>query len=139
MTKTIDLGFDGYWVEANLDYIPDESGIYLVYCCRKTESGVLIRRLIYIGESEGVQGRIDGHEKKTNCWNKQLQKGEVLCYSFAPASNPDRERAEAALIFRHKPVCNDEFVDSFPFEQTTVSSSGRNKFIIQSFTVHKTR
>ena len=139
MAKTMDLSFDGYWREVNSSSVPNNSGIYLVYCCSKTENGISIRKLIYIGESNKVRERIEGHEKKDECWNKKLQSGEVLCYSFAPIDNPDRERTEAALIFKYKPECNDEFVDNFPFDQTTVNSTGKRKFISPSFTVNKTQ
>ena len=110
------------------------------YCCKynSTEKNISIRKLIYIGESGKVKDRISGHRKKDECWNGKLQSGEVLCYSFAPIASPDREMAEAALIFKHKPECNDEYVDNFPFDQTTVNSKGRCNSISSSFTVNKT-
>ncbi|QLH11253.1 GIY-YIG nuclease family protein [Nitrosarchaeum sp. AC2] len=137
MAKAIELKFDGYWREINSGGIPNSSGIYLVYCCKynTAEKTVAIRKLIYIGESSKVNERISGHEKKTECWNGKLQSGEVLCYSFASVSNPDREIAEAALIFKHKPVCNTEYMDDFLYEQTTVKSSGMCNFIESSFIV----
>ena len=138
MAKTINLTFEGYWREVNSASIPNNSGIYLVYCCVKTDSGISIRKLIYIGESGKVKDRIEEHKKKTECWNNKLLSGEVLCYSFALIASPDREQAEAALIFKHKPVCNDEYVDNFPYEETTVTSSGKCTDITQSFTVNKT-
>lgn len=134
----MELKFEGYWREVNNDDIPNKAGIYLVYRCTKTETGVSIKDLIYIGESDNVQERISGHEKKSKCWNKKLKSGEVLCYSFAPIAGSDKDRAEAALIFKHKPSCNEEYVDNFPYEQTTVKSSGRCKYITPSFTVSKT-
>ena len=137
MAKTIKLTFDGYWREVNSDNIPNESGIYLVYCCTKTDSGISIRKLIYIGESNKVKDRISGHKKKTQCWNGKLQSGEVLCYSFALITSPNREQAEAALIFKHKPVCNDDYKDNFPYDETTIKSSGHCKEIAESFTVRK--
>ena len=140
MAKIIELKFDGYWREINSSGIPNNSGIYLVYCCKynATAKAVSIKKLIYIGESGKVKDRISGHKKKSECWNGKLQSGEVLCYSFAPIASPDRERAEAALIFKHKPTCNDEYKDNFPFDETTIKSSGRCKFITSSFTVQKT-
>ena len=38
----------------------------------------------------------------------------------------DWERAEAAMIFKHKPPCNTQFVESFPFDTTTITTSGKN-------------
>ncbi|MCE2506928.1 MAG: GIY-YIG nuclease family protein [Nitrosopumilaceae archaeon] len=134
---TISLTFDGYWREVYSNSIPNESGIYCVYTCVHNESKgtVSIQKLIYIGESGKVRERISGHERKTNCWKKKLNSGETLCYSFAPADSTNRKRAEAALIFKHKPTCNDEYVNDFPFEQTTVKSSGKTALLSTSFTV----
>ncbi len=139
MDKTISLDFQGYWREINQGGIPNNSGIYLVYRCVYNSSAktVTLNKLIYIGEAEKVKERIENHEKKT-MWRKKLQQGEQPCFSFAPIANPDRERAEAALIFKHKPECNEEYVNNFPFDQTTVSSKGRCEFISPSFTVYRT-
>jgi hypothetical protein len=139
MDKTIALDFQGYWREINQGGIPNNSGIYLVYRCVFNQSGqtVTLNKLIYIGESEEVKDRIENHEKKP-IWQKKLQQGEQLCFSFAPITNSDRERAEAALIFKHKPECNEEYTTNFPFDTATINSSGRCDSIIASFTVNKT-
>lgn len=138
MAKTFDLSFSGYWRERFLSDVPNNSGIYLVYTCKNIDQQTLSTiKLIYIGESDKVRERIEKHEKK-NQWKSKLLTGQELCFSFTSIENPDRERAEAALIFKHKPECNDEYVDNFPFDQTTVSSKGRCEFISPSFTVDKT-
>ena len=63
--KTISLTFDGYWLEANKNELPSKPGIYCVYACtyNKDVNTVSIRKLIYVGESENVHDRIDGHER----------------------------------------------------------------------------
>jgi hypothetical protein len=45
---------------------------------------------------------------------------------------------EAAYIFKHKPPENEEYIDSFPFDQTTVNSSGITRKLNTSFTVKRT-
>ena len=50
----------------------------------------------------------------------------------------DRIRAEAALIFKHKPPMNEEYVNNFPYEDTQMSLSGKTKFLTTNFTVKKT-
>jgi len=142
--KTIELNFDGYWREVNQAHMPASSGVYLVYVCRynepkdkESQGTVTLDKLIYIGEAEDVKDRISKHEKWPE-WRKKIPQGSEICFSFAGITSPDRERAEAALVFYHKPQCNDEYVDSFPFEDTTIISTGRCKFIVSPITVKQT-
>lgn len=138
--KSYALAFDGYWREPNVSGLPAKSGIYGVYACayNATERTVSINRLLYIGEAGDVQARVAGHEKLP-AWKRQLQQGEVLCFSAALISpEADRQRAEAAMIFKHKPPCNTEYVDNFPFDTTTVTTDGKNARMQSSFTVART-
>jgi hypothetical protein len=65
--------------------------------------------------------------------------GEVLCFNAALVSPAaDRERAEAAMINHHKPPCNTKYVSDFPFDETTIATSGTNALLAARFTV-KTR
>lgn len=139
MAKTISLNFGGYWREVNKGGVPAESGVYLVYVCRynEPEKTVTLDKLIYIGEAEDVLYRITNHEKWPQ-WRRYAPKGSEICFSFAGVTNPDRERAEAALIYYHKPPCNDEYIDAFPFEDTTIESTGRCALLSSPITVRKT-
>jgi len=135
MAKTINLDFDGYYPKM-IGKSAKGSGIYLVYRCIEKEKTVYLKKLIYIGESEKVWERVDKHGKKEE-WESKLQDAEVLCFAFASINGTDRKQAEAALIFKHKPECNEEYVDNFPFDQTTVNSKEKCKFISPSFTVSR--
>lgn len=137
--KTLLLNYDGYWREPNIDGISDQSGVYSVYVCTYDSSAgtVTIRKLIYIGESQNVRKRIQGHEKWRD-WRRYLNKAEELCFNFAPIST-DRVRAEAAMINHHKPPENTEYVNEFPFPQTTMRTSGKNKLLDTNFTVDDSR
>ena len=137
--KEIELAFEGYWGEKDKTSIPEKSGIYCVYACFISFGGGvgLPRELIYIGESENVNDRIAKHERLNN-WKERLDSGEMLCYSFAPVASVDREIAEAALIFYHQPPCNEEYTDSFPFQDTTITTSGKNDSLSLKFSVTKT-
>ena len=42
------------------------------------------------------------------------------------------------MIFRHKPICNAEYIDSFPFDVTTIIAYGRNALVEALFTVMTT-
>jgi hypothetical protein len=80
--------------------------------------------------------RIDEHEKWSE-WREYLVKGSETCFSLAPISSPERERAQADLIYHHKPQCNDQHKGEFPFENTSVKSSGRCAVVSGDTTVHK--
>lgn len=93
-----------------------------------------IRELIYVGESLDVHERLASHERVRD-WEKRLRYGETLCYSVAEVGSGDRVRAEATVIYRHKPPCNTECTNRFPFENTVIKTSGMNKFLDTEFTV----
>jgi excinuclease UvrABC nuclease subunit len=133
------LEFDGYWQKFNIDGIPAESGVYCVYECthNTTTDTVTIHKLIYIGEGKNVNDRIDGHEKWPD-WKKHVRQGNQLCFSFAYVEPYYRERVEAALIFEHKPIVNDEYKYSFPFDKTMISLIGDTTLLITYFTVERT-
>ena len=135
------LDFDGYWREPNISGLPDKSGIYGVYAATYDSSAktVSLNRLVYIGESGDVRDRVQNHEKWPK-WRRELKTGEILCFNMAPISpQEDRERAEAAMIFKHKPPCNEEYVNEFPFDQTTITTQGKNALMYSQFTVYWSR
>jgi GIY-YIG catalytic domain. len=133
---TISIEMEGYWREVNVGGVPNKSGVYCVYECthNKTEKTVTLNKLIYIGESADVGNRLANHEKKPD-WKKHVRSGNELCYSFGQVPSITRERAEAALIYKHKPPVNTEYVDNFPFPRTTISLTGRTALLSTSFTV----
>ena len=138
MEKSYTLSFYGYYVSSL--GLPAGSGIYCVYACTHNAGAgeVDLRTLLYIGEAANVQVRVDGHEQ-WEIWERMLKHGEVLCFSAAlivPES--DRKRAEAAMIYHHKPPCNVEYMHSFPYERTTISTGGCNALLSPYFTVYTT-
>lgn len=139
MAKKISLDFSGYWREVNKASVPAKAGVYLVYVCRhnQEQKTVTLSKLIYIGEASDVRDRIADHELWPQ-WRRQVPKGSQICFSFAAVTSPDRQRAEAALIYHHKPACNDQYTHSFPFAETTVESTGRCALLSSPITVQKT-
>ncbi len=137
--QTFSIEFDGYWREPAKSGIPSKSGIYCVYSCVHNVQAktVTLKKLIYIGESENVNDRIANHEKLSD-WNSYLKQGEVLCYSFGPIPSATRVRCEAAMIFKHKPPANTEYVSAFPFDQTTMKLTGNTDLLHTNFTVNRT-
>jgi hypothetical protein len=137
--QEFELDFDGYWQEHNFRGIPSKSGVYCVYGCSynaRTHS-ITVCKLIYIGEAGNACERIMDHEKKER-WRKQVRQNDELCFSFAYTPQQYRKRIEAALIFKHKPPVNEEYKWSFPFDNTTLSLSGRTAYLAVHFTVTRT-
>ncbi|MDG7000777.1 MAG: GIY-YIG nuclease family protein [Nitrososphaerota archaeon] len=136
--KTISLTFDGYWRQKAIGGIPSKAGIYVVYeAFYNSQSGsVTLLKVIYIGESGDVNARIANHEKWPD-WRKHCGPNNEICFSFAPVTSPDRERAEAALIYKHKPPVNDEYKYSFPFDETTMSLSEETALLNTYFTLQR--
>lgn len=136
--KTITISFDGYWRDENKSGVPAKSGLYCVYSCTYDVNNktVSIHNLIYIGEAGDVRSRIANHDKY-NDWLKHVKKGDELCFSFGAVESSDRSQAEAAMIFKHKPPENEEYLDSFPFDKTIMSLSGKTAKLYENFTVHR--
>jgi excinuclease UvrABC nuclease subunit len=138
--KTIIIKFKGYWRDEIKSGVPAQSGVYCVYECKyhkNDDPPILLLKLIYIGEADNVRERIANHEKYQD-WLKHVRFGNELCFSFGPVLSTDRERAEAAMIFKHKPPENEEYKYSFPFDQTTISLSGEIALLKIYFTVERT-
>lgn len=125
--KLISLTFNGYRRDTHRDGIPDKSGIYLVYAgTHKPNNTVHLRKLLYIGESDNLHDRLANHDRYED-WTDALQKGEILYYAYALASQADRLRAEAALIYQYTPPFNTEYTDHFRFPATALSLTGLGK------------
>ncbi|EKS6736936.1 GIY-YIG nuclease family protein [Enterobacter ludwigii] len=133
---TVDLEFDGYWRESNKGSVPEQSGIYCVYACtyNADKKTVSLRELIYIGESADVRHRLATHNKLED-WASRLKSGETLCYSVAKIPPANRVRVEAALINKLTPPENSEYTGEFPYNKTTVNTSGRNSHLPGSLSV----
>ena len=136
--QTFVIEFDGYWNEPNKGGFPAMSGVYCVYSCvhNVINKTVSLKKLIYIGESNDVNDRISSHEKLPD-WKNHLNSREELCYSFAGIAGTNRAKCEAAMIFKHKPPENTEYVKSFPFDQTTMNLSGKIDLLLTDFTVNR--
>jgi hypothetical protein len=133
-----ELKFSGYWREPNAGGIPAESGIYGAHVCtfNEEEKSVSLQQLLYIGESDNAKASVANHLLWPT-WRQYLSNDEQLCFNFAPVGQDVCRRIAAALIFHHKPPCNDEFSDDFPFPPTAISTSGRHHLLAAS--VHVAR
>jgi len=139
VAKTFEVEFDGFWIEERVESLEKGSGIYTVHTCvyNAATNTVDLRRLIYIGEAENVNERLVNHEKWPT-WRRHRQTGEILCFAYGKWSDQERKRIEAALIYEHKPPANEEYKDSFPFDETTVYSKGTKGLLKDSLTARRT-
>ena len=130
------LNFNGYWVEDRISGMPNTSGIYFVYRCIYDKEGVILKELIYIGQSENVHDRIKSHEKK-DLFKKACLEGETLCYSVAEVPSGSLNIVENALIFAQKPKLNDRYKDEFKYNiPVSFMIEGRCKLMkYQNFTI----
>ena len=109
-------------VKGGLNGFARVAGIYCVYAGTYDADNKKwsVRKLLYIGQSDDVRNRIVGETRhgelyiKHNykkCWYRQLIDGEDFLFTVAEFGLYDqRMHAEAALIFRFRPVCNSEDV-----------------------------
>lgn len=129
------LDFIGYY--SNPLTLPDWPGIYCIYACKHYvyPNRVLIRELLYIGESENIHNRVWTHKRRDD-WESKLRDTEILCYNITEVDSMfDREQIKEAMIHRHKPPCNEEPIHPFPFEKTIIQISGKAERLATDFTV----
>ena len=117
--------FKGYRRDVNKDGLPSYGGIYMVYCCKynENEQTVTLKRLIYIGKAINLHDRICNHNRYED-FNRQLQQGEQLCYSYASVSPNEVNVVENGLIFMQKPNLNDDLKESFNYPDSEFSIEG---------------
>ncbi|HBQ95752.1 MAG: hypothetical protein C7B43_16600 [Sulfobacillus benefaciens] len=129
--------FDGYCPDP--EDTPDASGIYVVYTGHEIDEDVVrLRKLLYIGEADDIRDRLTHHERLKD-WLVYLRRDEQLWFSFAliPITST-RMRVEAAEIFRHKPICNTEYKNKFPFDLTEIVNRGTHEYLDDTFIVSRT-
>jgi len=135
--EEINLNFKGYRRKVKISTLPEISAIYGVYTCTydKKAGSVSLKKLIYIGEAQNLRKRIANHEKWED-WESHLNSNEIICFNYAKIDDL-RERAEAAMIYRHKPPENTEYADNFPFDKTKITTDGQNALMTKTFTVER--
>ena len=101
------INFEGYLNHENKERAPHRSGVYVVYVGDASH----LKDIIYIGESEDMNARINNHDK----WNAFVRlaknNGGWLHFSVTEQSlsASDRELVERALIKKVRPILNEEY------------------------------
>ncbi|WP_163576010.1 hypothetical protein [Halomonas faecis] len=129
----------GYWTEGNLHDVPDESGVYCVFrAARDPETEEMrVQELLYVGEHRSARYGLE-HNASYGEWRSRLDSGDELWFSMGLCGQANRERLCAALINAHKPRFNghSEYLERFPFDETTVHIYGKKDKLQSIFTVY---
>lgn len=139
MAEIVELEFNGYRREMAKEKTPlKSSGVFCVYrASYNTERNtVKLQEIIYIGNASNVQEEIKNTEM-VEVWTKHLRFGEELCYSYAAVENDLKERVEAALIYKHKPVLNGNYKRDFPFDDIVLKLSGKTALLSTKFQIKR--
>lgn len=123
--NTFNLVFEGSISDAQRQFIPHCSGVYLVYKGVWSEKAQLFfcREILYIGQAVDVNARLANHEYRDR-FIAQCRYGEIVFYSYASVAVDSLDIIESALIFHTKPRLNTLMTDAFPYSSTRVLSSG---------------
>ena len=123
------LNFDGYWSIDNA-FSVRFPGIYCIYAVPSAPAA----RLLYIGEADDIGYRISYHERRLD-WLVNAQYSPVWFNACRIMIKEERQQAEAAMIYYHKPPCNSEFKTQFHYGVTTLTTSGQNANLAPGFTI----
>ncbi|MCM1142718.1 MAG: hypothetical protein NC453_29450 [Muribaculum sp.] len=119
--KTIKLNFgNNVYCHETVKSIPIERGIYVASAGHFNGQYVVLRKKLYIGMADDttIKDRICDHAiKQHNQWKRDYcLDGEDIYYQVAELNNGIRD-VETAMIFTHKPPCNDNDEESYNGEK----------------------
>ncbi len=135
---TIIIDINGYWREEDLSIILSHPGVFFVYESKfdPDELTVDLLSLIYIGEAQNIRERIRTHEK-LNLWKTLIQPDSELCFATGDVEEYFLERVKTAYVFGNNPVANYGHVTQFPFDTTTLISTGKTALLKPILTIKK--
>lgn len=125
MLPTYNKEFEGYRLDNDIDTLPRESGVYMIYRCvfdQKTDK-VELKELFYIGKASDLLQEVKFHKRREE-FLAQAKKGEVLCYSYALVNKLQYDIIENSLIFMQKPRLNNNLRDSYDHQDAAFHFSG---------------
>lgn len=133
-TKVFNIEIHGYWRDPNRNTIPAVSGIYFVYEAAYDQKfdALILRRLIYIGESENIKESIIKNPDYDN-WLNHVRYGNELCYAAAFVEPQNRSRIKAAFVKKHNPMENDLKNQTLSYEETIIKTTGEMTLLSPEF------
>jgi len=135
---TIIVHINGYWREEDTSIILTHPGVFFVYESKYNpdENTVDLLNLIYIGEAQNIRERIRTHEK-FSLWKNFIKPDNELCFATGNVEEYFRERAKTAYIFGNNPIANNGRFTQFPFDTTTLISTGKTALLKPTLTIRK--
>jgi hypothetical protein len=135
---TIVVHINGYWREEYLPESLSHPGIFFVYEAKHNpeENTVDLLSLIYIGKALNIRERIQSHEN-IPAWKSFIKKPNELFFASGIVDHHLLGRAKTAYIFGGNPVGNNGHILYFPFDNTTLISTGKTAFIKPTITIRK--
>ena len=136
---TFKIKIEGFWRVQDRLSIPSDPGVLFVYETSRINAtdSIFFDRLIYIDESEDLRAETINHELYRD-WLRFVREGNELSFSIGKIMNQHRVRIRRAYIHRHRPPMNQDLANSFPFDSTTIISTGMHALLSPRFTVHRT-
>lgn len=118
--------FYGYILDENIDSLPQESGVYMIYRCEyyRDADEVDLKELFYIGKATDLHQEIKYHKRREE-FLAQAKEGEQICYSFCFVSRIQYDIIENALIFMQKPRLNDKLKYNYDHQDGIFNFSGK--------------
>lgn len=134
--RTYNLKFEGSYLDQDRFFMPDYSGVYLVYRGVPTNDGnsLICKELMYIGQASDIRSRIENHDRRED-FIQRAENGESVFYSCAKCNPTDLDRIENALIYRMQPPLNNNGILKFPYPDTQIVSTGECALLDKDFTI----
>ena len=120
------ITFNGYKLERNVDSLPTNSGIYMIYRCvyNPTTNKVNLKELFYIGKATNIHDEVRYHKRRDE-FLAQAKQGEEICYANADVSRVQYDIIENALIYMQEPRLNNDLKDNYHHQNAEFHFSGR--------------
>ncbi len=136
--QTFVVNITGYWLDRQRNNMTESAGLFFVYEAKFNDADetVDLLRIIHIGEAANVVEKLNSAELQA-AWNAIILPGHELCYATASVDNHYLVRVAAAYINTHFPPGNREYMESFPFDQTTVISTGKTALLYPVITARR--
>lgn len=124
------IDFKGYWPITRAA-VADHAGLYCIFA----DISPTRARLLYIGETDHIEHRINHHNRKEH-WKIEADGCPLYFTVYALDKAADREQVEAALINELQPPCNEYYKTGFPFPETKIKVTGPVYILEKYFTVY---